>query len=277
MNKYLFVTLFFFLFSTHSYAGQPYDLVTTGDHSVWVIVNDVKDRFTKDTGITLDLLPELAIVGKGCGKGILHARRGSPDRDFGLICCTLDNTVLANNGVKVYTVAHEPLAIIVNRKNPVSNLTLQQLRDIFSGKTTNWKDVGGRNEKIAVITQLHCPDYTPNWKGILGDSAAFTKKRVDVKAQPEMAKTVSDFGQAIGHLEMTSVKESKDPVKILALDGYLPTSENMQKGLYPLFAPLAVATKGDAEGKVIKFIEYMRTSPEAAEAMKKYGMAQTAK
>jgi phosphate transport system substrate-binding protein len=253
-------------------AGQSYDLIATGDHSVWVLVNDVKGTFEKDTGITLDLIPELAIVGKGCGKGILHARRGTPGRDFGLICCALDDAVTMNFGVKLYPIAREPLAIIVNESNPVKNLTMQQVRDIFSGKTKNWRAVGGRNEKIAVITQLHCKEYTPNWKGIFADPEAFSKKRVDVKTQPEMAKTVSDFKQAIGHLEMTSVMESKDPVKILAIDGHLPTSENMKKGLYPFFAPLAVATKGDAEGKVVTFIEYMRSNPKVSEAMKKYGM-----
>jgi phosphate transport system substrate-binding protein len=253
-------------------AGQFYDLITTGDHSVWVIVNDVKGAFEKDTKISLDLIPELAIVGKGCGKGILHARRGTPDREFGLICCTLDDSVIRNFGVKLYPIAREPLAIIVNKSNPVNGLTILQLRDIFSGRITNWKAVGGRNEKIAVIVQLHCRDYTPNWKGIFPDPETFTKKRVDVKAQPEMAKTVSDFKQAIGHLEMTSVMESKDPVKILTIDGYLPNSENMEKGLYPLFASLAVATKGEAEGKVVTFIEYMRSNPGVREAMKKYGM-----
>jgi phosphate transport system substrate-binding protein len=275
MKRTLFGFVILMFSAVTGYAGPPFDLITSGDHSVWVIVNDVKTAFEHDTHLSLDLIPELAIVGKGCGKGILHARRGTPDKDFGLICCTLEDAVIKNFGVKVYPIAREPLAIIVNKSNPVNSLTLQQVRDIFSGKVANWKDVGGRNEKIAVIAQLHCKDYTPNWKGILPDPEAFTKKRVDVKAQPEMVKTVSDYQGAIGHIEMTSLKESKDPAKILAIDGVLPTSENMEKGLYPLFAPLAVATKGEAEGKVVTFIEYMRTSRVVREAMKKYGMVQS--
>lgn len=275
MRRVAFIFVIGVLLLVHAATGQSFDLVATGDHSVWVIVNDVKGIFEKDKGLTLDLIPELAIVGKGCGKGILQARRGTPDREFGLICCSLDDAVVKNFGIKLYPIAREPLAIIVNKENPVSNLTLQQARGIFSGTITNWKEVGGKNQKIAVITQLHCKEYTPNWKGILDNADKFTKKRVDVTAQPEMAKTVSDYRQAIGHLEMTSVKESKDPVKILSIGGHLPTSENMEKGLYPLYAPLSVATKGDAEGNVITFIEYMRTNPKVKEAMTKYGMAQT--
>jgi phosphate transport system substrate-binding protein len=275
MKKIMIVPAMLLFFCGIALAAKSFDLVATGDHSVWVIVNDIKPMFEEHTGLSLDLIPELAIVGKGCGKGILHARRGSPDRDFGLTCCAISDETLKKLGVTLYPIAREPLGIIVNKDNPVDRLTLAQVRDIFSGKIKNWKEVGGRNEKIGVITQLHCADYTPNWKGILDDPAKFTKQRVDVKAQAEMTKVVSDFKQAIGHLEMTSIMESTDPVKILAIDGYLPTSENLGKGLYPLFARLAVTVKGKAEGKVVTFIDYMRTSPKVKEAMVKYGMVQT--
>ncbi|MDA8101280.1 MAG: substrate-binding domain-containing protein [Nitrospiraceae bacterium] len=255
-------------------AAKEYDLVATGDHSVWVITNDIKADFERDTGLSLDLIPELAIVGKGCAKGMLHARRGRPDHDVGLICCDMDAAELEAKNLKVYPFAREPLAIVVNKRNPVNGLTLRQVRDIFSGKTTNWKSVGGRREPITVLTQLHCPDFGPNWKKLLGDPARFVRKRVDIKAQAEMSATVADFPQAIGHLEMTSVRETGDVVKVLAIDGYLPTTENMEAGRYPLFGSLAVATKGEAAGKAVTFIEYLRTSPKAKERMRTYGMIQ---
>lgn len=269
----LFVTVVALVLSG-TVRAENADLVATGDHSVWVITNDIKSKFEKESGLTLQLIPEMAIVGKGCQKGVGHASGGRPDREFGLICCILDDRTIANHGLKTYLFALEPLAIIVNKRNPVNNLTLRQAKEIFFGKITNWKEVGGKDEKIVVITQLHCPDYTPNWKGILNTAERFTKNRVDVKTQPEMAKTVSDFKQAIGHLEMTSVKESPDPVKVLSIDGYLPTAENVGSGKYPLVGPLSVTTKGDAAGKVVTFIEYMRTSPKVKDAMKQYGMAQ---
>jgi len=273
LRTLLFFAMAILMLSGPSFAKDA-DLIATGDHSVWVITNDIKNMFEKDTGLTLQLIPEMAIVGKGCQKGIGHAAGGRPDRDFGLICCDLDDRTIDTHGLKTYPFAWEPLAIIVNKNNPVTNLTHQQVREIFFGKITNWKEVGGRDEKIAVITQLHCSIYTPNWKAILNTAERFTKNRVDVKTQPEMAKTVSDFKQAIGHLEMTSVRESPDAVKVLSIDGYLPTTENVGSGKYPLVGHLAVTTKGNAAGKVVNFIEYMRTSPKVRDAMKPYGMAQ---
>lgn len=259
-------------------AEKPADLEATGDHSVWVITNDIKDIFTKDTGLTLNLIPELAIVGKGCEKGISLATKGNPAREFGLICCKLDERSINNHGLKVYSFANEPMAILANRKNPVKGLTMDQVRDIFSGRITNWKDVGGADENIAVITKLHCPQHTPNWMKILNSPNKFTKNRVEAKTQPDLAKTVSDFKQAIGHLEMTSVIEAEESgvyVKVLPIDGYMPTSENMAKGLYPIYGTLGLATKGDAQEKVKKFLNYIRTSPKVARVMKKYGMSQT--
>lgn len=263
------------IFCFRAFAEKGYDIEATGDHSVWVIVNDIRETFQKDTGISLDLIPELAIVGKGCSKGFIHAAKGNPGREFGLVCCNFSDDFLRKKGLKLYPVAREPLAILVNKKNPVSNLSLAEVRDIFSGKITNWRQVGGKNQKIVVITQLHCRDYTPNWKGILGSPDKFTTKRLEVKTQPEMAKTVADFEQAIGHLEMTSVVEAaNNRLKLLSINGSRPETEAMEKSSYPLFATLSVVTRGEAEGKVRKFIDYMRQSPRAKQFMIKYGMIQ---
>lgn len=275
MKRALCISMLILVLSPSVLSAGAYDLVATGDHSVWVVTNEIRPFFEKDTGIGLVLLPELAIVGKGCAKGMLHALQGNPDENVGLICCTMEESQLKKSGLVVYRFANEPLAIIVNKKNPVNGLTRQQVSDIFAGKITNWKTVGGSNEPIAVITQLHCKNYIPNWMSILDSPDKFTNKRVDIKAQPEMAKTVSDFKHAIGHLEMTSVREAPVEVKLLAIDGHLPTSENMEKGLYPFYAPLAVTTKGEARGKAVTFIEYLRTSPQAKTIMQKYGMSQT--
>jgi len=272
--KQFMICISILLISITAYAGDAFDLEATGDHSVWVIVNDIKGNFAEDTGLKLNLLPELAIIGKGCEKGINEAKQGEPSRQFGLVCCVINPKMVKDNNLKQYPFAREPLTIIVNRDNPVKGLSMAQVRDIFSGKITNWKDVGGLDEKIVVLTQLHCQIHTPNWHLIFSDPGKFTKNRMDIKTQPEMAKTVADYRQAIGHLEMTSVRESNEDLKVLPIDGYAPTSENVRKGLYPLYATLSLLTMGEAQGNVVKFYHYLQTSPKVKEAMKKYGMAQ---
>lgn len=265
----------FSLFSIPLFAGDASDIVAFGDHSLWVFANDIKISFKKDTGISLYLIPEFAIEGKGCAKGILHAASGSPDKDIGLICCELNEEIVKKYGLKVYPVIREPFAIIVNKANSVSGLTLKQVKDIFSGRITNWKKVGGIDEPIVVITRLHCTEHIPNWTKILPSPPKFREKSLNVSSELDMAKTVSDFKQAIGHLEMTSIAEWGSGIKILSIDGYMPTSKNLMEGHYPFWATLSIITKGSAEGKAKRFIDYIRTSPNIVKTMQKYGMHQT--
>jgi phosphate transport system substrate-binding protein len=250
-----------------------YDIRGYGDHSLWVFINEVKDTFRRDTGIHLELLPEFAVASKGCAKGILHASRGIPDVDFGFVCCKLNENIVRDYKLKVYPVLLEPLGIIVNRSNPVNNLTKEQVVGIFSGRITNWKQVGGPDMKIVVVTRLHCPEHTANWTRILRDPAFFADKRIDVAAEPDMARTVSDFKGAIGHLEMTSIKEWK-PLKVLSINGVRPTSANMAKGLYPYYTELSIITKGEARGKIPNLIQYLHTSKSIRKNVEYYGMVQ---
>lgn len=268
------VLLIFILLYSPGSSAETYEIEGHGDHSLWVLINDLKDNFRKDTGISPYLVPEFAIAGKGCAKGIIHAVKGSPDRNFGIVCCELNKKIVKNSGLRVYPVAREPLNIIVNKNNPIKGLTSRQVKEIFSGRIKNWKDVGGPNMKITVITRLHCQEHIPNWTRILGKPEEFIKGKLNVSSEPDMARTVADFRTAIGHLEMTSVLESKLPLKVLPIDGYMPTTENMEKGLYPFWAILSVVTKGEAGGKVVNLIEYLRKHHNAKKAMERYGMYQ---
>ena len=257
-----------------SYGAGSYDIQGYGDHSLWVLVNSLKAAFTKETGVKLDLIEEFAIASKGCSKGILHAARGKPDRDFGLVCCDLNPDDIKRYHLSVYPVAREPLTIIVNNDNPINNLTQKQVRDIFSGKITSWKSVGGKNQKIALITRLHCKEHIANWRKIVGEPEGFAQKRLDVSSEPDMARTVSDFKGAIGHLEMSSFVDAKGVIKYISIDGNMPTEVNLEMGRYPFWTILSVVTRGEAKGKVLEFIEYLKHSPTAREYMLKYGMQQ---
>lgn len=257
-----------------SNAEPSHDIEGYGDHSLWIIVNDIRETFEKDTGISLHLIREFAIRGKGCDKGMLHASMGRPDRNFGLICCGIDERTIREYGLEVYAVMREPLTIIANSENPVGGLSLAEVRKIFSGRISRWSETGGKDEGIVVVTRLHCGRYKPNWHRILNSAYKFTGKKVDVSSEPDMARTVGDFHQAIGHLEMTSVLEYPGRIKILAVDGYMPTSDNLAKGKYPLWTDLSVVTSGEAKGKVLEFIKYLRNSPKIRRAIRKYGAVQ---
>lgn len=272
MRRIFIVALLVLAIAVPGLAGEK--ITGYGDHSFWVVVDDFKKTIEKNAGIDIELLPERAVASKGCAKGILHASRGRPDTDFGLVCCGIHDPVLKEYGLVIYPVLKEPLAIIVHRGNPVKDLSTEQVRGIFRGRITNWKQVGGPDMRIIVVTRLHCQEHVPNWTRILGAPDEFTPGKLNVTSEPDVWRTVGDFRGAVGHLETTSVFEAGPRVKPVSISGHMPTSANLAAGKYPFWTSLSVVTKGEAKGDVLKFIKYMRGDPGMKKRLEKFGIIQ---
>jgi len=129
----------------------------------------------------------------------------------------------------VHPLAYEPILILLNKANPIKNLSTEQVRDIFQGKIRNWSEVGGEDKVIVVVTRLHCKGRPGHWKRILPEAKLFREDRLNVKAADDMVRKVSDFSGAIGHTGATWIFESKDQIKPINIDGYAPTAKNSKK------------------------------------------------
>lgn len=230
-------------------------IVGAGAHFSWVIFHDLKPDLERVTGRPINLYGRNSALGLGCNAGIKNASHYHPDRPtFGFVCCELDEAEIRKNNLDVYPLAHEPLLILVNRANPVSNLGLQQVRDIFSGKIRNWKEVGGEDKPIVVVVRLHCKDRPGHWKTILPSADRFRKDRLDVKSADDMVKKVSDFSSAIGHTGATWTFGPKDWVKSITIDGHAPTAANLKAGTYPFYRTLSAVTRKGVKGDVLTLI-----------------------
>ena len=97
--------------------------------------------------------------------------------DVGGLCCKPKEEEITKLGFKIFPLAYDALVIIVNNANPITNLTMQQVRDIFAGKIKNWKEVGGQDRLIKLVTRLHCKDREDNWKQILSTPELFAKRK----------------------------------------------------------------------------------------------------
>jgi phosphate transport system substrate-binding protein len=165
------------------------------------------------------------------------------------------------------------MAAIVNNDvgAAVTSLTKQQLIDVFSGKTTNWKDVGGPDEKILLVTR---PDSS-------GTRALFTKWALDGASENsnasyletdnsgELLQTVKDNKGAIGYLALSYLVSSKD-VTPLAIDGSAPTLENTYSGKYPVWGYEHMYTKGQPNEAVQAYLDFI-TSADYAGSMEAQG------
>ena len=175
-----------------------------------------------------------------------------------------------------YKVAVTVMAPVVSKEigTNVKSLTKAQLQDIFTGKVTNWKDVGGLDEAVVLITR---PSTS-------GTRALFTKYALDGKEElsnksmetddsGKLVQTVSQTRGAIGYVALSYLMNN-NTVTPLAIDGVEPTLDNVYNGKYPVWGYEHMYTKGEAAGAVKAFIDFIMSKDYSADIEKQgYGVA----
>ena len=231
-----------------------------GAHFSWIIFNSLKKDLEKVSGRKIILYGKDSMLGQGCNAGIKNAKLNSIGKEtFGFVCCPLSKKEVEKKKILVYPLALEPILILVNQTNPVNNLSRQQVRDIFAGKISNWKEVGGNDQPIAVVTRLHCKKRPGHWKTILPSAGDFRKLRLNVSSADEMVKRVSDFEGAVGHTGSTWLFETGNKVKHITIDGKAATAGNLKRKHYPFYRQLSAVTDLQPSEDVIKIIREVQT------------------
>ena len=158
-----------------------------------------------------------------------------------------------------FAVALDCIVPIVHKDNPVKELSHAQLKDIYSGKVTNWKEVGGADAPIVVVGRDTSSGTYGTWQEMIMDKGE--KTRVTPKAQVAsssgaMLSSVSKNKNAIGYEGMGYVNKT---VKGLQVDGVSATAATARSGKYPLSRYLYMFTNGWPKGEVLDFIMYMQS------------------
>lgn len=233
----------------------PPEIVGGGAHFSWVVFDQLRPQLEAATGHKLKLYGKESMLGAGCNAGIKAARGSTPDKPaFGLVCCPLSQKEIDAKGLIVHPLAQEPVLIIVNRENPVNDLSVQQVRDIFSGATTNWKQVGGHDQPIVVVTRLHCKKRPGHWKTILPGADQFSDTRLNVQSAAEMTTRVNDFAAAIGHVGSGWDFPEGHKIKILTVGGVQPNGESLASKRYPFYRQLAAVTNRQPQAATLEVI-----------------------
>jgi phosphate transport system substrate-binding protein len=160
------------------------------------------------------------------------------------------------------TIGWDGIAVVVNPENPVSQLTFTQLKAIYDGNISNWKDVGGEDRKITVISR---DSSSGTYEYFKEEVLLKSEYRQDALVQPATGAIVQEVAQnkgAIGYIGYAYVDNS---VKALALDGgegiFVPaTQEKILSGEYPLARQLFYYTNGEPHGLVKEFVDYVMSA-----------------
>lgn len=194
---------------------------------------------------------EALVSGGGSGAGIKAAQDGTAA--IGMSSRELTQAE-KDSGLKEIVIAYDGIAVIVNNANGVTGLTRQQIKDIFAGNVTNWKDVGGNDAKITVVTREAGSGTRTAFQEIVMGKTNITDSAVTQGSTGGVIQTVAGDKNAIGYISYGSLDNT---VKVLTVDGVAPSTATIKDKTYTIQRPFLFVTKGETSDPVAKaFIEY---------------------
>ena len=170
------------------------------------------------------------------------------------------------------------MAPVINKDiaSKVKSLTKAQLKDIFTAKVTNWKEVGGPDEPIVLITRPATSGTRALFQEFaLGGAKEASNKSLETDDSGTLLQSVKDNKGAIGYVALSYLVNNKD-VATVAIDGVEPTLENTYNGTYPVWGYEHMYTKGEAKDAVKAFLDFIM-SAEYGKSMESQGYGVTSK
>ena len=206
----------------------------------------------------------------GSGTGIQAVAEGRCD--IGLSSRALKEDEKASGLVETI-LSYDGIAIIVNPENPVNDLTLTQIADIYTGKITNWSEVGGSDAEIVLIGREAGSGTRSGFEEIV-DVKDACLYRQELSSTGDVIATVAQNPGAIGYASLASVK---DTVKAVQVEGVTPSEDTVKDGTYAIQRPFVLVTKeGVALSEAAQaFFDYA-TSPDAAPVITAAGVVPVA-
>jgi len=169
--------------------------------------------------------------------------------------------------LKNMVVARDGIAVVLNPANAVAALTLEQVRNIFCGKIKNWKEVGGADHAIAVISREAGSGTRTSFEQIVG-GITLTSDALIQDSNGTIRETVANDAYAIGYLSHGLVNEK---IKSVTVDGFACTEQTIVDNRYKLVRPVFLVYKASVSPACSAFLEYL-LSAEAQEIVHQKGL-----
>lgn len=252
------------LFGTSAIVAADKITVKGSDTMVILAQRWAEKYMTKHSSLSVQ------VTGGGSGTGITALINGTTD------ICNASRPMkkseikklkerYSSTGIEIKC-AKDGLTLYVNENNPVSNLSMQQLKDIYTGKITNWSQVGGNDAKIVLYSRennsgtyvyfkdnvLKGNDYAPSCQNLPGTAAVVNAVSKDVNG---IGYGGSAYGKGIKHMKV---------------NGYEPTKENIASGKYPITRFLYMYLRNKPTGEIKQYIDWI-LSPEGQAIVSEVG------
>ncbi|MDO8261716.1 MAG: phosphate ABC transporter substrate-binding protein [Gallionella sp.] len=228
-------------------------LVLTGSSTIAPLVLEIGKRFEKlNPGIRVD------VQSGGSTRGVNDARAG------------LANIGMASRALKpeesdltAHRIATDGIGIILHQKNPVKSLSDEQIKQIYTGQITNWREVGGEDRKITVINKAEGRSTLELFLHHFQLKNPEIRAHVVIGDNQQGIKTVAGNVGAIGYVSIGTAEYEEahgTPVHLLAMGGVAATAANVRDGRFPLSRTLNLVSKGAPNGLAKRFIEFAQSA-----------------
>ena len=227
-------------------------LVLTGSSTVAPLAAEIGRRFESlHPGLRVD------VQTGGSSRGVNDTRAGLAD--IGMASRALKDS---EEDLSSFTIALDGISLIVNRSNPITALSRQQVIAIYTGAIENWREAGGRDALITVVHKAEGRSTLELFLHHFGLQNRAVKPQVLVGDNQQGIQTVAGNPDAIGYVSIGSAEYEAGhgtPIKLLPLEGVPASVETVRNGSFPLARPLNLVTRSEPAGIVRDFIEFARS------------------
>jgi len=227
-------------------------LSITGSSTVAPLMSEIAKRYeAAHSGTRVD------VQTGGSSRGIADVRRKVAD--IGLVSRGLYES---ESDLIAHTIAFDGIAVIVHRDNPLEDLSSDLIRAIYLGQHSNWKELGGKDQPIVVVSKAAGRSTLDLFLKFFSLNSQKIKSSVIIGDNAQGLKTVAGHPGAIGYVSIgAALVESSlgAPVRLLGLNSIPPTMKQIRAGRFPLIRPLNLVTLADSEKHVMDFIAFARS------------------
>lgn len=242
------------------------EITITGSTTVMPIAESIAKAYMDQHSKTV-----ISITGGGSGNGIKAIIDGTTD--IGNASRFIKEQELAMAcGKGVYPVpfriAYDCIVPVVHPENPVKDLTIEQLKDIYLGKITNWAEAGGSDQPILVVSRDMSSGTYEVWEEkVMKKEAIFPGANLEASNEA-VVKAVASKKGAVGYIGLGYLENSVKSVSVNTIKGSETTTLN---GTYPISRPLFMFTKGWPSGELLNFLNYVLDPAKGQKLVKSSG------
>ncbi|BFU92264.1 MAG: phosphate ABC transporter substrate-binding protein [Nitrospira sp.] len=227
-------------------------LVITGASTLALLIAEIGKRFESH-------YPKVRVDVQtgGSSRGIADVRQGLAD--IGMVSRAMKDE---EKDLHAFPVARDGVGIILHKENSVQALTDEQVVAIYTGKITDWKDVGGKAAPITVVNKAEGRSTLEVFLRYLNLKNTDVKAHVVIGDNEQGVKTVAGNRHAIGYVSIGTAEYDESqgvPIKLLSAGGVAASTETVRNGTFPISRPLHIITRTPPVGLTKAFIEYAQS------------------